>query len=404
MYEKKENLGKNSEAIQMQNRVLVMKLLRDYQGLSRVKLAELTGLKQATITNIINSLLEKEYVLETGLMKGDNKRRVKRIVLNEEKFRVIVGRITDKYYAVGMYDIVGNCINVEKTFWNNSDDFETRALEVKETFWRYMTNKKISEEVVGVGLVAQGNVVQAVEHNSGFAKQGFEKYLHEFFSKELGTQVYVGNASNMSAYYEWQNLKSNFAEVQTLLCLMVGDSVDCSVLFEGKVVTNNNGRNAHFGHVSIDYNGPLCECGNRGCIKNYISVDAIKKRCMELAEIYPMSKISARSEIRDIIFAYYESDVLAVKLMDEVAEKLSVILANLINQFSPDKIIIGDELPNNSEFLKLVKSYTKKRVLPKRYDKVVIDVFKEERKTSQDVSLKGMAQFVINEKLSSMPL
>ncbi len=404
MYKKTENLGKNSEAIQLQNRLLVLRLLKDYKELSRVKLAELTGLKQATITNIINSLLEKGFVLETGFMEGENKRRVKRIILNEEKLRVAVGRITDKYYAVGVYDIYGNCIDVEKTFWDAKDDFVKRELDIKESFLRFMTDKKIQEEVVGVGVVTQGNVMQTIEQNEEMAQIGVENYLQDFFTKELGTKVYVSNASNMSGYYEWQNLKSRFISVRTLLCLMIGYSVDCSVLFEGKVVSSFDGKNSHFGHVSIDYNGPMCECGNRGCIKNYISVDAIKKRCVELIEVYPASILRADSDIRDIIFAYYEADPLAVKLMDEVAEMLGVILANLINQFNPDKIIIGDELPNSIQFLELVKSYTKKRVLPKRYQRVEIDMFKEERKTSHDVSLKGMAQFVINESLNSMKL
>ena len=65
MVKKVNTQGKNNEVIQHQNRLLVLRLIRERRVISRVELAELTGLKQATITNIINELIKNDYVLET---------------------------------------------------------------------------------------------------------------------------------------------------------------------------------------------------------------------------------------------------------------------------------------------------------------------------------------------------
>ena len=108
--------------------------------------------------------------------------------------------------------------------------------------------------------------------------------------------------------------------------------------------------------------------------------------------------------IRDIVQAYYDQEKTAVMLYEEVAEKLGVIFANLINQFHPEELIFGDEIPNNDTFLELVKSYTKKRLPKHRYERTNLMVFREKRKTENDVGMRGMCLFVINEKLKDMKL
>lgn len=396
--------GKNSEVIQQQNRLLVLRLIRESKVTSRVMLAEATGLKQATITNIVNELIELNYVKETGLIAGNNGRRVKGVMLNDEKMRILVARFNSNYYAVGVYDLNGNCIKVEKKFWMDDQKFLQKLEILKDELLTYKEREGKAKQIIGAGIVLQGSVT-SIEPEFQESLQGdLETYLDRYFTEQLELTVFVDNMSNMSAYYEWNRLVSEKKDIHTLVCLMVGYSVDCAIIFEGKAVQGRNGRAGHYGHVSIDMNGPECECGNRGCIKNYISVSAIRNRVSALKPQYPDTVIKEDSNIREVIKAFYNQDRLAKAIYEEVSEKLGIIITNLVNQFNPEEVIIGDEIPNNAEFLEMIKHNAGER-LPKQWmEKVKIKVFEEERKTEYDVGMRGMCLFVINEQLKSMKL
>lgn len=404
MLKKTNYQGKNSEIIQQQNRLLVLRLIREKKVVSRVGLSELTGLKQATITNIINELMEREYVEETGLIEGTNGRRVKGIALNSEKVRVLVSRITSDYYAVGIYDLQGTCIKVAKKFWEQGEGFLRKLEFIRDDLREYMSLYGENKQVIGTGIAIEGSVTSMDPEFKEWQDRDMETYLSQYFSEELGMAVFVENMSNMSAFFEWNRQISNGVELQTLVCLSIGYAVDCTVVFDGRFLKGRNGKAGHFGHVSIDMNGPLCECGNRGCIRNYISVGALKKRYAELLKSDAPEKAEQDWNIRDIVQAYYDQEKTAVMLYEEVAEKLGVIFANLINQFHPEELIFGDEIPNNDTFLELVKSYTKKRLPKHRYERTNLMVFREKRKTENDVGMRGMCLFVINEKLKDMKL
>lgn len=396
--------GKNSEVIQQQNRLLVLRLIREKKVISRVELAELTGLKQATITNIINELIDRGYVEEAGLIEGKNGRRVKGIILNDEKMRILVSRITSEYYAVGIYDLNGDCIRVEKKFWDKTNSFQEKLEMIRDNLFSYIEQYGRGKQIIGTGIVIEGSIANmdmsfTLEQNSDM-----EKVLKEYFLTELGMAVFVDNMSNMSAYYEWNQQIAKEKKMHTLVCLMIGYAVDCSVIFDGNVLKGRNGRAGHYGHVSIDLNGPVCECGNRGCIRNYISVKAVKEKANLLREKYPDMILENDCNIRDIIRAYYDGEAFARELYEDMADKYGLIVANLINQFNPEEIILGDEVPNSDEFIELVRSYTKKRLPKHRYERTEITFFKAPRMTEFDVGMRGMCLFVINEQLKNMEL
>lgn len=396
--------GKNSEVIQLQNRLLVLRLIRERKVISRVMLAELTGLKQATITNIVNELIKMEYIKETGLIEGNNGRRVKGIELNVEKMRVLIVRFTSEYYAVGVYDLNGKCLRVEKKFWEKDSSFQERLEIMKEEILPYKEKLSRKKQILGVGIVLQSGLVGASPELYNVLNGDMETYVDRYFSEMLQMDVFVDNYSNMSAFYEWNCLTSENKKIHTLVSLTVGYSVDCAVILDGMTLQGRNGKVSHFGHVSIDMNGQKCECGNRGCINQYVSISAIRKRISELKGKYPEAVIDENSNIRDIIKAYYSNEPLALELYEETAGYLGIIIANLINQFNPEEIIFGDEIPNSDEFLELVKHYTRMRLPWHRFARTNLKMFKAERKTEMDVGMKGMCLYVINEGLKHMKL
>ena len=97
----------NQEKSQLINRALVLDLLRQEGICSRATLSQLSGLKQATITNIINEFIACGLVIETGLMSGSKGRRSIGISLNDQKYKVIGIRMTRSAFYLCLAGLSG---------------------------------------------------------------------------------------------------------------------------------------------------------------------------------------------------------------------------------------------------------------------------------------------------------
>ena len=110
----------NQERSQLINRALILNLLRQEGICSRATLSRLSGLKQATITNIAAELIQCGLVVETGLIPGEKGRRSIGVTLNDARYKVIgISMTRDQFYV----DLVGISGKV----------YETRSFEISQT-------------------------------------------------------------------------------------------------------------------------------------------------------------------------------------------------------------------------------------------------------------------------------
>ena len=98
------------------------------------------------------------------------------------------------------------------------------------------------------------------------------------------------------------------------------------------------------GHTSIDYNGPKCECGNRGCLELYCSSLALEKRVRQQLQEGASSSLKENFSTQELTAAIRAQDPLALEEYRKNCEYLAVGIVSLINQFDPGTIVIGDQL------------------------------------------------------------
>ena len=116
--------GANLKNIQEMNRSLVLRLIRRLKVCSRATIAKETGLKQATITKIVNDLIDWGLVKETGIINGKKGRRSIGVTLSGEKYKVIGLRLTRNYYSTALFDLCGNFIEIKTEPLNIMDGAE----------------------------------------------------------------------------------------------------------------------------------------------------------------------------------------------------------------------------------------------------------------------------------------
>ena len=117
-----QNRGINQDVTQEMNRSLLLKNLRREGMCSRAYLASLTGLKQATVTNIMKDFLNWGIVTEVGFLNGSKGRRSIGVSINPDRYRVIGVRLARKHYSVGLFDLTGTQITKKRV------DFKPEAV------------------------------------------------------------------------------------------------------------------------------------------------------------------------------------------------------------------------------------------------------------------------------------
>jgi len=129
----------------------------------------------------------------------------------------------------------------------------------------------------------------------------------------------------------------------------LGTGIGAGIIFDGRIYHGRTGSAAEGGHVSIDYNGPRCGCGKRGCIEALCSGPAIAQRARaRLAESGMPSRLRelARTNLenlttQDVAEAFHAGDALAKEVLEATVDLLTVWLGNMIDLLEPDVIIFG---------------------------------------------------------------
>ena len=165
------------------------------------------------------------------------------------------------------------------------------------------------------------------------------KPLREDLARRLGLEVRIENDANCFALAE--NLAGAGRGARLLFGVIMGTGVGGGIVWDGKVWAGPQGLGGEWGHHRIDPHGPLCYCGQRGCVEAFISGPAVERRYREAAgESLPMSEIAAQARAADPV---------ARQIFDDFLDHFGRAVSNLINILDPNAIVLGGGLSNLDE-------------------------------------------------------
>jgi len=136
--------------------------------------------------------------------------------------------------------------------------------------------------------------------------------------------------------------------LETFLFLYIGLGVGSGIILDNRMYRGKNGVSGEFGHITVKENGPLCKCGNRGCLEALVSTDAILGRVRELiaSRVYTTLEATAGAPLtlERVCRAAMEGDRLAAMVVAEIEENIGIGVADLINVFDPGTVILAGEV------------------------------------------------------------
>ena len=199
--------------------------------------------------------------------------------------------------------------------------------------------QSVSVVVPGTVHIETGLVINAPNLKS---LQGYK--LGPALERSLGRSVLLENDANAATLGErWQGAARGY---QTILCLTLGTGVGGGIILEGQLWRGADGTAGELGHISVEpFGGVQCKCGSTGCLEVYASATAIVRMAREQLAHHPSSSlhsISAPDLTSETIYrAALAGDELALEVFRSAGVYLGVAMANYINIFNPEMIVIG---------------------------------------------------------------
>lgn len=168
--------------------------------------------------------------------------------------------------------------------------------------------------------------------------------IAELVEVATGLPTVVDNDANCAAWAEYQY--GSGRGIDNLICITVGSGIGSGFIVNGQVYSGPNGSGGELGHVTIDWQGPLCPCGNRGCLETYTSANAMMRKATEMAEQNPTGVLAQKDDGSTVSLAtLFEcarlGDAGAKNVIEESATQLGFGILNAVQIFDPDAIVIG---------------------------------------------------------------
>lgn len=238
-----------------------------------------------------------------------------------------------------------------------------------------------SDKFLGVGVAIAGlfnpndDTALLFPHLVKWGSVPFKKIILDKFN----LPCYINNIANAAALAEYSYGVGKGKD--SILYLNIGTGLGMGIIFNGKLYEGVSGSAGEFGHISVDDHGPLCECGNLGCLEAIASTKAIVNQAKTFLKQGVSSVLSTMIEddysnltFELICHAANESDKLAYSLIDKMGQNLGEGIVTIINLFNPAIIILGGKISCASNLVKnSILNIVQKRALelPRRNTEIV---------------------------------
>lgn len=338
------------------NRSRAFAILKRARVISRPELAQQTGLSRATANILMEDLLQAGLAYHVGLGDSTGGRPPALLEFNPRAACALGARMHDHQWGIVITDLDAKVLHrLDVHIPGDSPEAAVEALQ--QGVHRLQSEIAVARFLPAIGLGTPG----LVDVHTGVIKTAvdvgwFDVPIQAMVEARLGLRTFVANRSKVGALAEyWYSAEQGSKEI---IYISIGTGVAAGIVHEGKLYLGVNSSAGELGHTTIIPDGPLCRCGNRGCLQALVSEAAIADRARtrlreqrdsllwQLADHYP-ERVTAVM----VFQAAEQNDPLAGELVIETAQYLGIAIANLINLFNPERIVLGGPVGQNSQVL-----------------------------------------------------
>ena len=315
----------NNSSLKDANTKALQTYVLSHPGTSRVEIAKSLGLSKMTVTNIVTRLLAIGYLEERDESQKMSKGRpAKGLYLSSNSPKLIGIYVSKSSVTIAFLDFSFHILS-KKTFQANEEALPDLLDEIDR-----IARENLNVKIVGIALSSPGDSSDKSEEKGILSETDLLRLLNEKYP----LPVLRVSALEAEALMELQF--GSLKDVSEGLFIEVGEHLQAIIVHEGKILSLPGQSKAEFGHISIDYNGLSCECGNRGCIEAYASTSAMEKKLRDITKL----KIDFRGfcELQS-----KKNDSRIDWALKDMMDKLAAAFIAYVNLLHPSVIVLSGE-------------------------------------------------------------
>lgn len=349
----------NLEYLKKLNRINVLNIIRENKTLSRQNLAKITGLTPAAISGIVRQLVEMGFVEETGFGESNGGRRPVKLQFNPEAGYVVGAEITRKRTILGIVDLQARPVKIQEIpidMINPREGITTLVNKIDEIIRLTGISEK---KIMGAGFAFPGlwnRGSQLLKRSPNLGEQWSNIPLQDWLESSMKIPVSIENNSNAAALAE--HTFGCGKDVKNLVYVNLGEGFSAGVIMNDEILYGSLGYAGEMGHVVIVENGPLCNCGNKGCLESLYAVPALVHKANNEIALYRdddgLKRIwREQGELtsRDILSSAVVVDSYAWQLIRQAGWYIGTGIANIINFYNPEVVSLGGTLSSAGQIL-----------------------------------------------------
>jgi N-acetylglucosamine repressor len=383
------------------NRSIILDTIRKQGPISRSDIAKLINISPTTVTSAVNELIHEGVVREDGIGTSNGGRKPVLLRFDPNTKYVIGVSISNSFIKISEMNLEGSILRKEihSTNYQQGEEIISLTLKIIEHF---LQSKENLEGCEGISIITPG-IVDArkgiISYNTKLKL--YDIPLKEIVEKQFGLPTYLDNDTN--AFVLAENYFGSFGQYKDLVYITIGDGVGSGIMVNGKIIRGYKGSSGELGHTTIVKGGQKCECGNEGCLENYVNWPAIYSKIVTALMSRGKETIikdlvgENLNRITPAVFvqALKEGDTLCLQIMEEIVSHLSSGIINTIHLLNPEVIILSGEIvQENDLFVNLLKRYVTMQVIPILKEEVNI----QPTSLGAEFEMLGAAAIILQEK------
>ncbi len=324
----------NTATIRQNNlRTLVLAICK-YGPISKRELQQKTSLSWGSVSTMVEELQAMGYVVTVGKSEGHIGRRATNYAINTRINHIIGIDFNASGITAVLTDLCGGII--KHMFRPLQLLTYERVLDVLlDVTSDIIESDTPNSRILGIGIAVQGIV--DVNHGVSVCFPQISNWnnvrLSEIFEKKFGIRTFLMHDPDCILFAE-RTLGLKKSKRNDIALVRLDKGIGLSLSIDGFITTSKY--ISELGHICVDYNGPRCICGNRGCLELYASVDGI------LMRYYEISKVDYDPNINFMALALLatEGDEICLGLFSDMSKYLGTALSSLANILPVDSIIL----------------------------------------------------------------
>lgn len=350
MISKMTNSVKNGESLTRETKIKILAIIRENDSISRLEVARKSGYSTATVTRIVDSLINEEDLVEEKGNKSLPRGRPRKALYFKGHNKYIIGIDLGTTYIRGVLSDYNTEsikeIDVITEAYKGHKHVLSKVVEVVENLQN--TTLVDPSQIRGVGLAVAGMIntsTDTVEYSPAF--DWYEIELRKILAGKIKQPLFYDNVSRLMALGELQFGEGR--KYDNFITVNVGYGIGAGIVINKKLFYGTDGMAGELGHQPVCGDNMIkCSCGKTTCLTAYSSGDAIAKRAVIKLKEGVESILTELSDnkydaitAKMVAIASQKGDKLATEIFNNGVDYLGLSIAGIINMFNPQAVFIG---------------------------------------------------------------